>query len=528
MSRKRLPKARCPNPLHREARPAANGTRIIGGRRVRQYRCAPALEPIHTFLVTVADNRPVVWQPMPACPRHLDASVKRNGMYGPDERRRQIYRCRPADGDPAHNFTPVLPRAHVDADSKPCSECSEQRGLHHGETAAARRHRWSTKIVARGLERLSLGMPYGKVSRKALEEIDAPIGAARRQSPKTTDVSAKKISPRSRESHLVWHIAADWVESFAPVIWEPIEADLRETARTERARLDAAIAAGQPLERPQVIVIDDKPIWSGQGSRRKRRDEGFHVLVVSEVSWEKSGPRLRLRLARAMAKSTTAAWRLIFDELGYAPDFVVSDADTAILAAVRAHYPASTHLIPSLHHLSEAIERGLNHPDVVRHLALLSRDGALGSLEAWRQWWEDLSAMVGPDKKFDGLRANYEEAMAAVLPDIIANPGLPVANAGVEVQIREEVNRVLYQRSQFANIERTNHLFDLMVAQAHGAFTHLDVVAQQLRDDAAAHDGWTVALRSIDDPRGSDRRKPYSSLRDANLIDDLAAERGLR
>lgn len=540
---RRLPLVKCPDPLHRGSNLKANGTRISGSRRVRQYRCSFLLSPPHTFTVTIADNRPVGWQPNPACPQHPEAAVKRNGTYGTGTHRRQSYLCRPADGGPAHKFTPPLPRAHIGLKGKPCSECDELRGVHHGEAASARRNTWSAKTVARGLDMLSTGLAYGKVSRWALEEANIPIGASRRKSPPpkepeidpVTGVAEeiKKISLRSRESHRVWHIAADWVEAFAPVIWGPIEEEMRKTALAERARLDAALAADEPLVRPQAIIIDDKPVWSPQGrGKHNRRDEGFHVLVVSEVIWEETGPRTTLRLARAMAKSDTPAWRLVFDELGYAPDFILSDAEPAILSAVRTHYRDSshTHSIPSIFHIGRSIRHALGiattyNAPIEHHLNLLARGSvALASVEAWQQWWDDLAVLVDesglPRAKFSNQRRNYEGAMAAALPYLLANPDVFLSTGGIETQIRE-IDRVLLLRTQFANIERTNHLFDLVVARAHGAFTHLDEVAHQLRADTSAYDGWTVAMRSIADPGR------YSSLRDPALIADLATSRGL-
>lgn len=45
--------------------------------------------------------------------------------------------------------------------------CEELRGVHRGETAVARRHTWSTRIVVRALERLTAGETYASVSQWA-------------------------------------------------------------------------------------------------------------------------------------------------------------------------------------------------------------------------------------------------------------------------------------------------------------------------------------------------------------------------
>jgi hypothetical protein len=81
---------------------------------------------------------------------------------------RQRYRCTPLDGSKSHTFTPPLPREHVHDNGEDCAYCEEVRGVHHGDTAVARRHTWSTKTVARGLEMLAGGSTYADVGRWAL------------------------------------------------------------------------------------------------------------------------------------------------------------------------------------------------------------------------------------------------------------------------------------------------------------------------------------------------------------------------
>lgn len=116
--------------------------------------------------------------------------------------------------------------------------------------------------------------------------------------------------------------------------------------------------------------------------------------------------------------------------------------------------------------------------------------------------------------------------MAEVLPFLMADPQIPISTGGLESILRNRVDPVLAPRqSQLANIERTNSLLDLVVADAHGAFDDLNAAAEVLRADANRHGGWTVALRSVPDPRP--RTGTYSSLRDAALLASVAEERGV-
>jgi hypothetical protein len=597
---KTLAPARCPRPLHRERPVKGNGTRTVGGRTVRQFYCSVGTDDEHTFSVTIkAGDRPVVIrEPCPPCPFHPTAHTWRAGPYGSGERARQRYGCAGGDGDPVHRFTPGLPRSHVGKDHR-CPECDEFLPVHKGETGAARKHRWPLRVVVLALILLAGGKSYGKVSLWALEQIgvttpdirrikrDKPMdwpeplepehwdfadaapeepaglwdGAPDPDEPTTvgTHVSfARRRRPPSVgaiRSRRAWRIAANWVEAFAPVIWDPLHTRLRDEALAERARLDADRAAGRPLDRPQVIVIDDVPVW-GKGGRTKRKDGGFHLLVVAEVVWvafevrkgvHEWRPDLRLRLVRALAKSNRQAWRLVFDELGYAPDFIVADAGTPIRSAVRAHFdPATTHLVPSLWHVRHAVHRALgmtskravSDPDIVAAASGLSGAWVTDATEqAWRGWWRRLVDTVRskglPTDKIENVRANYEDDYARVLPLLAQFPGVSLSSGGIEEKIRNRVGDVLYRRTQFANIERTNHLMDLVVAYEHGEFRDQRKVAAALRADAEARldergqGGFAVTLRAIDDPQPvkGDR---YSSLRDPGLLDDIAAARRLR
>lgn len=414
------------------------------------------------------------------------------------------------------------------------------------------------------LDRLSTGGRYGEVSKWALETIGVSLYKPRRKSPAKKPVVApapgtvakkkRRVGLGSRLSRNAWHIAADWTEAFAPVIFGPIDAQLRATALTERARLDAA--TGPSLDRPQVLLIDDVPVYGrDDGTGTSRRDAGFFLLVAAEIVWRDPGPNdppglpvteHRIRLVRAMAKANGPAWRLVFDELGYTPDFVVADAATAIVAAVGNHFGDRTTFVPSLWHVARAIERGLLKTpgatvasasgkrldrNLARHLTEIGRDGAaMASLDGWVKWWDDLDAILVrlglPRDHANRRRALYEGQMLKALPALLANSAVPMSTGGLEKQIQTYLEPVLRgRRAQLANVERTNALFDLVVARIHGAFVRHGPVTEALRKDATGHEGWTVALRSITDPHPPTGR--YSSLRDPTLLVSIARDRGL-
>ncbi len=565
---------RCPE--HPEVRVKADGTYKVKGQVRQRYRCRPEGEKAHTFAVVIRRDShaspKMLWSPPPPCERHPGSHVVRNGTYGKGKAtRRQRYLCRPSDGSPSHAFTPPLPRDHVHSGVEQCDVCEELLGTHNGQPAVARRHTWSARIVARGLEKLAGGDTYAETGNWAISVTGTT--RTRRSKQATTDTAppaegAKRVSRASRDSRAAWHIAADWVEAFAPVLYDPLDRRLREEALAERARLDALRAGGDKLDRPQVVLIDDIPVWGREPGKpgRRSRQTGYAILVVAELVWpdpalvpdagaedaawfeDENQPNLRLRLVRAMPNVTATSWLLVLDELGYVPDVVVTDGAKGADLALRTLYANTpTTVVPSMWHLRETIKRAFvqvpaawalndkGEQDLIEplgsHLRSLRRRSVVQmSSRDWAKWWDDLEAMVTaqhyPVEKVRKSRSTWEPAVASALSVMRQYPEIHVSTGGLESVMRSRVKPILEKRGNaFANIERTNRLFDLVVVRAHGGFEDLGAVARALRADAESVAGWTVPLRTIADPRPN--RSSYSSLRDAVLIDDLARARKL-
>ena len=406
---------------HPTAHVISIGTRGSGDAVRRRYLCTPKAAARHTFSVPLSATPAAPAPPrtpVPPCEQHRDEPhhVIRFGQYGGGTPHpRQRYRCsrpvldeagRPVldeTGEPVvlrHVFTPAQPRDP-------------------GEAAVSRRHSWSTIAVARGLLELSLGASYAQVSRSALR-------AAYADAERYAELAGSSESLGTPRSNNVWHIAADWCEAFSPVVFGQVEARLRAHATAERARLDALVAAGCPLDRPQVLLLDDVPVRgrSQAANGVPRRDDGFVLLVAAEVAWEpgsadrtaEADRSLKLRLVRAVPRSDVSAWGLLLDELGYAPDFVVADAGTAAACAVARQFdPARTTFVPS-------------------------------------------------------RRAKQEHPITGDLEALVAEQVQPLLAA---------------RRGAFANLERTNRLLDLVVAREHGAFDDLGAVVRLLREATA-------------------------------------------
>jgi hypothetical protein len=561
---RRAPVARCPDPLHKGSRTIAKGTVQQRTGRVRRYYCEPLTGNGHYFSVGIAGGRRLRGQPgAPDCPDHPGAKIVRNGTYGTIAASRQRYRCDHTgrcietcrqvcsldhDGKPhaktcakacdgRHNFTPPLPREHVEPGHR-CADCLELRGIHRGEQAVARRQRLAARDVARILNELSGGLSYAKAGRLAMEMLhNGMIPTVRRKPPATKPkprVRSGIRPPRphtsaSRLANRFWHVGADITEAFAPVVWA-------ETERRLRVRAEQMAYEGND----RVWILDDKPIYATSASGKRKKTDGWSVLVIAELDWtDRLNPgAMKLRLARALPKSTSTAWRLLFEEVGYVPDIIVSDAATPIIAAVETHFAARPPLfVPSIWHMKNALENtafekaihGPNADAIGRHFADLRRDRALATPEAWSAWWDDLSALGGNlvvPADFARTREGYEVRMARAIPFLAADHRLKVSSGGLESTIRTVVEDILRQRAfQFANIERTNNLFDLAVARNQGMFIDLNAIARLIEADEMPHGGWTVPMRAIEDPQPRNDR--YSSLRDEAQMRAVAAARGV-
>ncbi len=567
-----------------------------------------------------------LFTPPPQCPVHGRKGTRvRNGTYGMPggEGRRQRYRCRPDPPDPDyengyHDFTPPLPREHVHTGKTHCEACEEIRGVHHGDQAVARTQTWNLRVVAEGLERLASGAEtYSSVGRWAwdtthrnrtrpaklseaerdrrakltewerackaaeragLPKPQRPPGVSLKPLPSDTPARRRRLdaagnelqarrtpSTRSAEARNRWHVAADWVEVYAPVLWEPLAEQLLADEAAEHARRTVMTGRQRSRDgRPQVLLLDDTPvnskaIFDGRPTRRSRRE--YFVLGAATIDWPAragSGPPpkpddryTRLRLLRAFPSNDAAAWRLLLDELGYEPgvrepEFVLCDAGTGLRRGIADYFQTAV-LVPSLFHIHDALTEALVektpgalvlsdtgkalHPDLAAHLSWLSGERMRTMTAAqWKGWWDDFEVLLDrlglPPEKLVERRASYEPQVAAALPALRANPGVPVSTGGFEQLLRRTVKTVLTGRGHaFANIERTNNLLDLVVCRDRGAFSSRSAVITKLRAASLQHEGWAAAPREVADPQPP-APASYSSLRDKELLATLDTARG--
>ena len=249
------------------------------------------------------------------CPRpgHAGSGVRFDGQYGKPGHRRQLYRCMPCNGDRAHRFTEVLPREEAWQDA--CEVCERPVGVHEGPHAA-RHYQFVARGIAGALAAVGAGATYGQAALVARER-------ARRV----------RADPDTGQLRFTRHgqLVMDWVEVFAPVVFEPY-------------RPTAWPAAGS-------LLLDDLP-FSVRDPATGRFRIAFKVFCA--VGFENNRPKLWR--VQAFPEATQVNWETFLRGLEGAPSRVVCDNHSGLNAALRAAFPQAE-LYLCEWHLRHALER---------------------------------------------------------------------------------------------------------------------------------------------------------------------------
>jgi hypothetical protein len=443
---------------------------------------------------------------------------------------RQRYLCRPANGEAAHRFTPLLSRRVV-GPGDTCDVCDEPRCVHRGETTVARGHRYTTRIVAEALSELGQGKSYGDVSVRAFQRLRGDDGAQMDPASSAVQAAGQSAKP-AKQRQQAWRLAADWTELFATVLWEPWAAEQQRTVLNLQAR--------SPKDRERVaVIIDDMPVFSTKkvkGSAEQR----FSVLAASECFIDAHGrsSRSRLRLLRAYPRHDKKAYLLLLNELGYRPDYIIADGGKGIrgalkLLSARDGQPFQTML--SAYHVRNQLRRlfaklnrqnpgGFFPGDLDTDLELWR---FCSSASAWHNWWERFQRRcqaqgVPPGAWQTEWVRDYKVIVDAQMPVLDELQLLPRTTGALESVLFHTIKPSILGRAKaFGNLARTNRLMDLMVLHANGQLNSVAKISEQLRADAIAGGGYAPQVRTIADPR------MYRSLTDASQLDQLLRDAGL-
>ena len=547
----------CPQRAHARHRVRFRGTRTnADGSAWEKFQCVPTVGKgkSHYFSVlrSATGSAITTLDRPPDCREHELSTVIR---YGPTGRKRTVrkqrYRCTPADGSDIHYFTTPLPREEVRAGVETCSVCDELLSPHRGALGGARRTPWTLKNLAQALNDLSTGSSYATVSMEMRQRRDA----ARRhlvshQGGQDDPIVLSEDAPGSKakswtteQSKNSWHLAADLVEQYSHLFFDKVNADMLAREAKIREENDAALTANPNavLASPVVYILDEQPVTvhRRRSTRSSHQRNSWSVLVVVELVWhhkkqtepvddehpakvEMPTREARLRMVRAYPAGSALAWRLVLDEVGTRPDFIVSDCSPAILNAVNSHYGKGVvgH-IPSLFHIHQNVRASLMKlpgasemvndrrvliPALSKHLDYLRRDEVLNlAPRDWERWWDDLLVMVkglgAPDTTIRDRRTVYQDRVADALPLLRKQPQLPASNASVENQIRLTLEPFTGsgRAHRYRNLARTNALLALAVCRSQGGLGDMDNISAVIRADNEKAGGWAPLPRAVTD-----------------------------
>ena len=517
----------CSHAGHANSSVRRNGKQARGGITYQRFLCRPLNgDEAHTIQVPLLDGevtQPVPPAPPERCDLHPTSRVRRDGKT--KTRRgieRQRFLCFPINGDAPHRFTPALSRLVVNH-GETCSECQTFRAVTRGDTNAARGHKFTTRIVAQSLARLGNGDSYGATAvwAKRQMEINHKHGSVD-ETPALSPTKARKNS---------WRLAADWVETFSPVLFEPW---------VERARTQVLETLAGPSKDRRVValLLDDIPIVAKSINGVAKRDR-FSVIAATEsiIDLDTGQRTNRLRLLRAFADHSGDAYKLVLAELGYVPDIVLADGGTGVGAAVRwlqeknpdkpfticlSAYHLRSQLLAQLAGLTR--NYGFQPGDLATRLETWS---FVESSFSWQTWWSDyeqrltsqgLPQTAWPKKWFSETKPMIDQQME-VLDEYRV---IPRSTGAIESVLFRVVKPSLSGRALgFGNLERTNRLLDLMTLSANNELDDVAKITSALMADARRHQGFVPPVRSITDVRMT------RSLLDDTVPSKLAKAKGL-
>jgi hypothetical protein len=334
---------------------------------------------------------------------------------------------------------------------------------------AARRYQFVARGIAEALRAVGAGTTYRQAGLVARERADRL-----RPDPETGE-------PRpTRHGQLV----ADWVEVFAPVVFEP-------------HRPDAWPEAGS-------LLLDDLP-FSVRDPATGRFRIAFRIFCAT--GFERGRPRLWR--VEAFPDASQANWEAFLRALEGAPQRVVCDNHSGLNAAVRAAFPDAElylcewHLRHALERLMAKIRKDDEHRAAIDAL-LLRVETAFTGPAFWEPFLRDAHAAEIP------RLSDWLDGAGRVVFDQFARRGLrsqrpadmPLSTSPMDGLIEPIRTAIQSRRYGLKNRERTNRLLLLMQLHANRQDDAL-AYAKSIRAWLEANGGRPrIARRAITDPGG--------------------------
>lgn len=410
-------------------------------------------------------------RPRPACSRHPDSTVWFDGTYGRPPHLRQRYKCRPNDGQPIHRFTEPLPRQQT-SDGE-CFECERHIAAHEGPPTP-RRFDFAAREVASALITVGHGRPY----RVAGYEVRDRAGRLRKDE--------KGFLRENKDGNTV----ADWVEVFAPVIYERYAL----TAWPEIVGLDSA-----PFK-VERIGPSGHPIQGGQPA--------FHVFGA--YGWQQKKTKGSVIALRAQPgfnmNQGVPYWANFLEELcqrfgGGMPRQIVCDPDRDIWKAIELVWPPSQGPSPVViichWHLRDRLQEILRQEGIKGLDPLYLAAGAALNFKAkWVAFRQLLDQSGIKNKTLSSWLKKWEQRIEFQLDNqkqfVVAVGPLEQALTFVRGSFND-------RRGMFGNRERLNRLLMLMQLQLNQR-AHEQRYAKIIREELVRQGGYSAPRRQILDP----------------------------
>ena len=396
--------------------------------------------------------------------------MKLDGTYGRPGHRRQRYKCSPRSAKP-HVFTELLPREECWHDS--CEQC--ERHVERREGPKAPRHyQFVARGIAEALQAAGAGATYMRAARIARDRA--------RRFRFDTETGELRESDHGQ-------LVADWVELFAPVVFE---------AHRSRA---------WPTE--GSLLLDHLPFRVRALDASGRRIPAGRVAfdVFCAVGYRAGKPRLWR--AEAFPSAHPAHWSAFLGSLPGQPKRIVCDAHGGMLAAISERWPEA-----ELHqcewHLQHALDRLLakelrrGRSDELEELRSRA-EGALTGPSFWRSFVR--AARAAENESLDrwiAVNGPTIEAQFVRRPPPSRRPAdMPLTTSALEQITRPIITALYPRRYALKNRERLNRLLTLQQLYVNGE-DDVQAYAKTIRAWLEENGGRPLGQRrAIADPLGS-------------------------
>lgn len=403
----------------------------------------------------------------PGCPRHPGSHVVFDGQYGAAGHRRQRFRCYPAGssarGAEFHRCVEPLPRQM--APGGVCDTCERDVPLHQGPVGA-RRYQYSARNLAPALIRAGAGDTYRSASCLARREAHRfPVGRDGRMRP--TDHG---------------QLVADWVEVFAPVVFE-------------RFRRYEWPTSGS-------VVLDHLPLRVKALNEHSRPRPGGQVAfdVFAAMGYEDVRPVfLRIEVFPDASMDNWVQF-LRGEALSGQPASVVTDGHDGTINAARYVWPEAR-MYRSERRLMRSVEKKLIAAKVHGDPKLMS---AFRQAFVNRHWWEHFRVKVhrlklpAVERQLDVVEPLIDEGWRT-RPDEADRRCNPITSGGLERRMQPIARWLAPRAHLLTNKQRLDRLLLLMQLQLDGLASEA-AYTQAIRDWLSSRHGRAGRRRLVTDP----------------------------